>query len=227
MIKQAFTLMELLVGMLVSMILLGAMATFLGDASYTFQEHKAVLTDRSQLQQAMMSISRDLMFVGQSADDDGVFEYEGLDTWFLSIENDGDASLGTSLTYYRVYESMDYAASADDGKAYTWFPVTFAVDKNAKDPITKESMNILTRNGEPFLLGVTEFSLAFGIDSDSDGTIADGEWVTDVPADDATKNTVIGGATQIRLTLGRQTLTADGQTLENTLVRDIKLRNRN
>lgn len=224
---KAFTLTELLVGLLVSLLLAGAMATFVGDVGYTFQENKAIMQDRSQLQQAMVSISRDLMFVGQQADEDGVFVEDGESKWFLDMGNDGDALLGTRLTYYRQREDMDYVGDASDGKTYSYFSVTYDVDKTAKDPITGESLNVLTRNGDPFLIGVSEFSLTFGVDSNDDGIVADDEWTTEMPGDAETKNATIGGMRIIRVTLARETKTIDSdRTEEHVLVRDIQLKNR-
>lgn len=224
---KAFTLTELLVGLLISMFLAGAMATFVGDVGYTFQENKSMSRDRGQLQQALDSLTRDLMFVGANADEFGVFFNEGNATWFLDMGNDGDPNLGTRLSYYRLREDIDHVASAEENKEYSYYTITYDVDTNGRDPITGDPVNILTRNGQPFLIGVSQFSLEFGVDSDGDGIVSAEEWTREMPTDAATKNATIGSMRSLRVTLARTTTTIDeDRTEEHVLKREIMLRNR-
>lgn len=235
--KQGFTITELMVGMLVSLMLLSAMAVFLGDAGYVFQKSKALVSDRTQLQQAMFSLSRELRYLeyGQYWDenDDKLVQsmlvtHNGEDEYFMNLFNDDLSNpVGCNFSFLRRLDDIE---KANDQKSdpttlnSTYQLYEYVVDTESVDPITKEAVNILRVNGHPILMGVSEFSIALGYDTDGDNNVSGDEWVYHLDEDN--RETMLESATRLKITLARNTITSDGDTVENRLVRELLLRNR-
>lgn len=61
MTNKAFSLVELMVGLLVNLFLVAAIAAFMGSTSYGFQKHKQVVMDRGHLRRNLAMMSREIM----------------------------------------------------------------------------------------------------------------------------------------------------------------------
>jgi prepilin-type N-terminal cleavage/methylation domain-containing protein len=224
--KQGFTLLELLVGITISLFLVSGMAVFLGNASYGFQSHKAVVKDRGELKRSLNILARDLMEAGVNADEDGKIIVDASTEFFMDYDNTGIDNTAI-LGYWRPMDTMDTLCSQDPTIVLNWTYVGYQL-ADWGDPFTGAPILILERNGDPFITGVTDFQVALGVDFDDDGVIsADlGEWVTTPPADATEAEAIYGGLRKIRVTVTSETAIIDGDNINNTISQEIYLRNR-
>lgn len=224
--KRGFSLVEQLVGLGVGVFLISGMASFLGSASHSFQGNKTLVQDRSELLRGFSVISRDLMGIGLGATADGMTQNEAEPEFFVSFSKT-EKALSTTLSYWVVTSDMDALANADPTKpGYSWQQITYTVDADAVDPYTGDTINLLRRNGDPFILGVTEFSVVLGVDANDDGTVSEEEWVSEPPADDAEAKAMYGALRMVRISLSKQSLNGDGDEYESHMEQNINLRNR-
>lgn len=69
--RAGFSLIELLIGLVISLFLAFGMTFFVGNASYGFHSHKSIVKDRGQLKKGLHILSHELMEIGIDADEDG------------------------------------------------------------------------------------------------------------------------------------------------------------
>lgn len=226
--RKGFTLVELMIGLLVSLLLIVAMGTFLGNVGYLFQEQKSLLKDRAELQRALAYITRDVMDVGYQVDEaTGRMTVNGNAVYYMEIrDNGGAADLNTNFGYFKMTDSVDTIANAPAGTAFNYNLVTYQVNTNFNNPVTGAQTNVLMRNGEPFLLGLSEFTVGIGYDVDENGVIDELEWAYDPPTTAEAKDVLYSNASQLRITLAKESLDQDGNLVESVLTREILLRNR-
>lgn len=225
--QSGFSIIELLIGLSISLLLVSAMAVFIGEASYGFQSQKDVTRDRGQIRRSLSLLARDLMEIGVGADENGQIMVGATQHFFFEFDKSGPN--GTAVVnYWQVTDSMDVLASQDPAVTRSYVPVNFVINDNRTDPVTGDAIMVLERNAEPFLIGVSDFQITLGVDLNDDGIISEdtGEWIADPPVSEAEKQQVYGRLKKIRLSVSSQTPVLDGQTVVNTITQEVLLRNR-
>ncbi len=223
--NRGFSLIELLVGILISLFLAAAMSFFIGNASYEFQSHKSIIKDRGHLKKAMHILSRDLMEIGVFADERGIVDINGTEEFFLDVTDDGSGNM--IADYWVPDETMDNLASADPAVTFSWDTVSYQIT-DVTDPVTGATLTALTRDGVPVLFGLDVFTIELGADLDGDKIIDEslGEWIDTPPTTNDEKESIYGSLLKLRVTLGNRTPIQDGTPVVNSITQEIYLRNR-
>ena len=185
--KQAFTLSELLVGLVIGLLLTTAMMSFTSSIVFDFHNQRDIVNDRSVLKQIMNGLSEDLVQVGYEADANGQVTINNALEDFVTIE-EGD--VGDRLVYWVPTASIDDITSARPGMDLGWQEVIWE-RQLLLDPIFNIRLPCLVRiirdeNGaelsnEPVLTHVRNFVPEVGL---TDGTF------TSTPADYSTVNSI-------------------------------------
>ena len=115
---KGYTLIELLVGLVISLMLISAMTMFMGNASYSFQTNKSVVQDRGELRRSLAMLTRDLMEIGVNADEDGIIAIDTFSEYFVEFDNSGPGGSAV-LSYWRCVNDMDALSSQDPSAAAT------------------------------------------------------------------------------------------------------------
>jgi len=234
--KRAFSLVEMMVGLLISLILVSLMAVFFGDVSYIFQDHKTTIRDRSQLQRNLLIMSRELMEVGYGTKeiDDQAAKVEVKDLygnsnyeWFVDVQSNGSFP---ALSFWTSSENMDTLSSQDDTLDINWTQFTYQI-QSVNHPVTQEAVPTLMKNGLPFIFGINQFTIELGVDLDDDGLVSEVEWTQDYPEDEAAKANVYPKLRKIRISTTTGTLqaskeNANNEVIYNRMSQEIFLRNR-
>ena len=234
--KKGFSLIELLVGILIGLILIGMMAVFMGDVSYVFQDQKMMVKDRGQLQRNMLIMSRELMEAGYRTQEknDRPGQIERVDElgntvydWFLEADRDADGF--PVVVFWSSPNDMDLLASQDETLDVAWNQTTYQVGQ-LNHPVTGEPINALLKNGVPFIFGVTDFTFELGLDPDENGLVEDLDWIEEYPESEDEKLATYPMLKKIRMRITSATKQAskknDDPNVYNSITQEIYLRNR-
>ena len=234
--KKGFSLIELMVGLVVSLILIGMMAVFMGDVSYVFQDQKANVRARGQLQRNLLLMSREIMEAGYSTQEkeDKPAQIEMEDSsgnkvypWFLEVTEDDNGF--PVMSYWTSTDSMDTLSSADDMVQIQWTQVVYQMGV-VNHPVTGEAVRTLLKNGIPYIFSTSEFSVELGLDLDGDGLIAEDEWSEQYPEDETEKALTYTALKMLRVSITTDTKQAskknDNDVVQNRMSQEIFLRNR-
>lgn len=223
--RAGFSLIELLIGLVISLFLAFGMAFFVGNASYGFHSHKSIVKDRGQLKKGLHILSHELMEIGIDADEDGRIVIGANSVFYIDLASD---ALGNAvLTYWIPNDDMDRLASADPTVVYSWDQVEYRLALRPM-PVTGDQVLTLLRNGVPVVIGVDNFGVELGVDLNDDGIIDElaDEWIQDPPLTQNERELVYGKLLKLRLTLANRTQIQDGDPVVNRTTQEIYLRNR-
>ena len=234
MIKKGFSLPELMVSLLVSLFLSGAMLFFAGSASYSFQTQRDTVNDRSVLKHTMAALSEEMIQVGFGAGIDGLIELDDAnEVNFVSIEDDEGERI---LDFWVPTDDMIDVGSGQESFAPTWLNIVYSLDTVDDPVVPNRRVQILQRQtfdidgtevtSEPVLLEVADFNVEFGLD---DGTF------TDVTPEEGERDAFYEQVNALRISITTNTLTqtqGSGESqatenLEQQAVQTFFLRSRN
>lgn len=221
--QQAFSLTELLVTMLISLLLLSGIAVFIGETSYDYHATQNLAQDRWQLQRNMRRLAREIMEAGQGAATGYQLTLEdGTQVPFIGLTT---VNGFPSVTYYMTDTSLDELASARTEIDPVYSVVNLSYSPEVTNPYDPEgTVPALMRNGVPYILNVKDVQVWLGVDANDDGNVGDDEWTQTFPEPD--DEDTYTNLYQIRLIVTTSTLGRNGKETVNELVRDIYLRNR-
>ncbi len=213
--NAAFTITELMVGMLVTFFLSTAMLVFTNNVVYDFQTQRTTVTDRTTIKHVMSAFQDELLQAGYGAERNGEFKVRGADLKdFLSIEKDdnGDFVLQIRL----LANDLEDIASAQEGFVPDWQTVFYEFGNPQVDPATGQRVEYLQRrtlnegtgeeSTETVLLGVTGFTLEYGL--------LDGTFHGELPENEVEQEEFFNNIRSLRISLTTETQIQDANFRE-------------